>query len=66
MIPNEHGAWVTVKEASILAKRSIQRIYDWIEDGKVRTLKGDDGIKRVWGADVLAAESAARNGRPRK
>ena len=66
MIPNEHGAWVTVKEASILAKRSIRRIYDWIEDGRVRVTKGTDGVKRVWGADVLKAESEARNGRPPK
>lgn len=66
MIANDYGAWLTVKEAAIIAKRSPKRVYDWIKAKKVRTKKGINGVTEVWGADVLKAEKEARNGRPPK
>ncbi|WP_424462927.1 hypothetical protein [Pseudoclavibacter helvolus] len=66
MIEGQHGAWITVQEAAQLAKRTKWTIHRWIEKGRVRAQPGPDGVQRVWGADVLTAESTVKRGRPRK
>lgn len=66
MIEGPGGAWLTLQEAATLAKRSRWTVRRWVEQERVRAQRGPDGVQRVWGADVLAAESSVKRGRPRK
>lgn len=66
MIEAARGAWITVEQATVISKRSLRTIYRWVDRQKIRSQVGPDGVTRVWGSDVLEAESTTRRGRPRK
>lgn len=59
------GDWVSVAEAAERAHRSKRRIYDWIADGLVRTMRPG---RRLWVnlPDVLKVEGEQKIGRPRR
>lgn len=61
----EGPQWISVQEATTLAKRGKTVIYGWVNRGLVRSRRGERGVLEVHGLDVMKAESAARPGRPR-
>lgn len=57
--------WVSVAEAARRARRSKRRIYAWISDGLVRTMR-PARLLWVYLPDVLKAEGEQKVGRPKK
>lgn len=58
------GDWVSVDEAARRARRSKRRIYEWIADGLVRTMR--PGRKMwVYLPDVVTTEAKQTVGRPK-
>ncbi len=59
------GDWVSVDEAARRARRSKRRIYAWIAEGMVRTMR-PARLLWVYLPDVIRTESEQQIGRPRK
>jgi len=59
------SAWVSIREAAILAGRAPQKIYAWIDKGHLTARRNEHGRLEVRGVDVLRAESTIKPGRPR-
>ncbi len=57
--------WVSVAEAARRAHRSKRRVYEWIADGMVKTMR-PARLLWVYLPDVLKAEAAQKPGRPRE
>lgn len=57
--------WVSVAEAARRAHRSKRRIYVWIADGLVRTMR-PARLLWVYLPDVVKVESEQTIGRPKK
>lgn len=59
------GDWVSVEEAAARARRSKRRIYEWIAEGKVKTIRPG---RQLWVhlPDVLKVEAEQKIGRPRR
>ena len=57
--------WVTIKQAMARVGRSRSTIYQWIETGKVRTMRP---LRVVWVnlPDLLTADATTRPGRPKR
>ena len=61
----EPEAWLTVKDAAIVAKRPLRTIYSWIAAGRLRTRIGPDNVMRVRGKDMLSVGDSVPMGRPK-
>ena len=55
---------LTVAEAAALVKRDPSRIYAWIEQGRLRSFDGAEGMM-VRPADAQKVAATSRRGRPR-
>ena len=58
------SVWISVHDATLVARRKPRTIYSWGEKGHVRTRRNAQGILEFHGADVLKAEATLRRGRP--
>lgn len=57
--------WVSVAEAARRSRRSKRRVYVWISDGLIRTMR-PARLLWVYLPDVLKVESEQKMGRPKK
>jgi excisionase family DNA binding protein len=57
--------WVTVRQAEERVHRSRRTIYQWVQDGKIRTMRP---MRALWlnVEDLLRVEAETRPGRPRR
>jgi hypothetical protein len=57
--------WVTIKQAMARVRRSRSTIYQWIDGGKVRTMRP---LRVLWVnlPDLLSADATTKPGRPKK
>lgn len=62
---NEIRSWLTVKQAAFIVGRSANRIYAWINEGKVESQLDANGITQVGHMSLMRAEAATKRGRPR-
>ncbi|MBF4578943.1 hypothetical protein [Frigoribacterium sp. VKM Ac-2530] len=58
------SAWVSVKDATVLAHRGKTVVYTWVKRGVVRSRRSATGVLEVHGLDVVQAEANVRRGRP--
>lgn len=66
MIRTPDGAWLTVKEASKAAGVSVPRVYQWIDEGRLKPVELGKRIRHVWGEDVMKVAAAAKPGRRKR
>ena len=62
---SEIRSWLTVKQAAFIVGRSANRIYAWIEAGKVVTKIDEKGVTMVQHMSLMQAEADTRRGRPK-
>lgn len=57
--------WVTVKEAATLTGKKPRTIYEWIQNDRLASIIGTDGVTRVLAKAVVRIEPTVKRGRPR-